>query len=120
MGAVPAHSSTSPVLCLPFSFYLPLLKKPAGSGRAAFKLFPIGSLLTAAEQWMSSSCPQVRTAGTRLSPASLPCMGRTGAGISVWLGLACCFLEVYLGYFSCRVFGTSRAFDSMPEPKAAV
>lgn len=56
MGAVPAHSSTSPVLCLPFSFYLPLLKKPAGSGRAAFKLFPISSLLTAAEQWMSSSC----------------------------------------------------------------
>lgn len=45
-----AHSSTSPVLCLPLSSCLPLLKKPAGSGEAAFELFPISSLPTAAEQ----------------------------------------------------------------------
>lgn len=75
MGAVPAHSSTSPVLCLPFSFYLPLLKKPAGSGRAAFKLFPISSLLTAAEQWMSSSCPPGEDSRHQAEPCLLALHG---------------------------------------------
>lgn len=70
---------------------------------------------------MSCSCPQVKTSGIRhQAELCLPALHGEDWSRHLCLGLACCFVEVYLDYFSCRVFGTSRVFDSVLEAKAAV